>query len=313
MADTETVETTQDLPGTEITPSGGIVTRTDGSTTPIAPTDWRASLPVELQAEPTLARYKSLEEALKGAVHAQRVIGKAVEYPAADAKPDAVAEFRKRAGVPESADKYRETVTMPTAPAGVTWDQAALGEFFGAMHQAHARPEVVQAGLNAFVSYMAKHADRTRSEEAQESQADRTAAVKALEGIWGPFGGPLWKHHNERAVTAIETLMGDAPPEAVQRVKEAANDPEMAHAFSLMADSLVERGFLGEAEQASSFGAGDAQAKADAIRDAAAKDPTHPFRDERHPEHERVVKQFLAYSAVAAGPRGHEIIAEVRR
>lgn len=304
-------ETTETPTGTTITPSGGILTRTDGTDTPVV-SDWRASLPLELQADPALAKYKSVEDALRGAVHAQRLIGKATEYPKADAKPEDVAEYRRRAGVPETAAKYG--VTLPQAPAGKAWDQGLLSGFLEAMHGAHARPEVVQAALDQFVTYAAKEADRERAASASESVADRAAAVKALEAVWGPQGGALWRHHETRALMAIDTLMGDAPPEAIQRIKEAANDPEVAHAFSLLADGLLERGFVGAAEQASDVGgASQAQAKADAIRDAAAKDPRHPFVDATHPDHERVVNEFLAYSAIAAGPRGREVVAEVRR
>lgn len=309
--DAVSAETTETPTGTTVLPSGGIVTRTDGIDAPV-PTDWRASLPLELQADPSLAKYKSVEDALRGAVHAQRLIGKATEYPKGDAKPEDVAEYRRRAGVPESVDKYG--VTLPQAPQGKQWDQGMVSSFLGAMHAAHARPEVVQAALDQFVTYMAKETDRERAASAAESVADRAAAVKALEAVWGPQGGPLWRHHETRALMAIDTLMGDAPPEAVQRVKELANDPEVAHALSLMADGLLERGFVGEAEQASGVGgASAAQAKADAIRDAAAKDPRHPFRDPTHPEHDKVVTEFLALSAIAAGPRGREVVAEVRR
>lgn len=287
------------------------MTRTDGSETPL-PNDWRASLPLELQADPALAKYKSVEDALRGAVHAQRLIGKATEYPKGDAKPEDVAEYRRRAGVPESVDKYG--ITLPQAPNGQAWDKGQVDGFLGAMHAAHARPEIVQAALDHFVGYMAKQADREKAASASESVADRAAAVKALEAVWGPQGGALWRHHETRALMAIDTLMGDAPPEAVQRIKEAANDPEVAHAFSLLADGLLERGFVGEAEQTSaSGGAGAAQAKADAIRDAAAKDPKHPLMDRNHPEHERTMTEYLALNAVAAGPRGREIVTEVRR
>lgn len=312
MAD-ETVATAEpEVPaGTTVTPGGGILTRTDGSDAPII-TDWRSSLPLELQADPALAKYKSVEEALRGAVHAQRLIGKAADYPKADAKPEDVAEYRRRAGVPDSPEKYG--VTLPQAPEGKAWDKGLVTNFLGAMHAAHARPEVVQAALDQFVSYTAQQADRDKADSANESVADRAAAVKALEAVWGPQGGALWRHHESRALMAIETLMGDAPAAAIQRVKESANDPEVAHAFSLLADGLLERGFVGEAEQASGIGgASAAQAKADAIRDAAAKDPRHPFVDPTHPDHERVTNEFLALSAIAAGPRGRDVVAEVRR
>lgn len=307
---TETV----DVPaGTEVAPGGGIVTRTDGSTAPIAPTDWRASLPLELQNEPTLAKYKTLEEALKGSVHAQKLVGKGIEYPGADAKPEQVAEFRKKAGVPDSADKYEITLPKPPEGSGMEWDQKWLGTLKSRLHAEHARPAVVQAVVNTFAEYMANHWDQWRSQQASSEQEDLTGAIAELEQKWGPRGGPMWKHHEARATMAIRTLMGDAPPAAIQRVVESANDPEVAHAFSLIADSLIERGYLGEDELPSAMGAEDALKKADEIRDAAAKNPAHPFNDPSHPEHEKVVKQFLELHAVAAGPRGREVVAEVRR
>lgn len=311
MAD-ETTETVETPPGAEVMPSGGIVTRADGSSTPIAPVDWRASLPPELQAEPTLAKYKSMEEALKGTIHAQRLVGKRLDYPGADAKPEAVAEFRKNAGVPETPDKYG--VTLPKAPDGQEWDQGQVSAFLGQMHKAHARPEVVQAGLDFFVQYMAQQSDKSRASEAQESQAERAAAVKQLEAMWGPRGGPLWKHHESRALMAIETLMGDAPAEAVQRVKESANEPEVAHAFSLLAESLIEKGFLGEAEQ-STAGASmeDAQRQVDALQKAWREDPRHILGDQSHPNHPEAWRQYEALLVRAAGPRGREIVAEARR
>lgn len=310
MAETETVETP---PGTEITPGGGIVTRTDGSEAPPAPTDWRASLPAELQNEPTLAKYKSVEEALKGSVHAQKLVGKAVEYPGADAKPDQVAEFRKRAGVPESADKYQITLPKPPEGSGMEWDQKMLSGFLGKMHAAHARPEAVQAAIDTYVEHMATRWDQWRNLQAQSEQQDLSGAVAELEKKWGPRDGPMWKHHQGRAELAVRTLMADAPPAAVQRIVESANDPEVAHAFSLLADSLLERGFLGEDEMPSGMGGETAQQEADKIRDAAAKDPSHPLNDPNHPQHEAVVKKYLEFNAIAAGPRGREVVAEARR
>ncbi len=306
--------TTVDTPaGTEVTPSGGIVTRTDGSTAPITPTDWRASLPVELQNEPTLAKYKSLEEALKGSVHAQKLVGKGLELPTADAKPEQLAEFRKRAGVPDSPDKYQITLPTPPEGSGMEIDKPMLSTFLAKMHAAHARPEVVQAAIDIYAEHMAQRWDQWRSQQAQSENEDLSGAVAELEKKWGPRDGPMWKHHQGRAELAIRTLMSDAPQAAIQRVVESANDPEVAHAFSLMADSFIERGFLGESEVPSAMAGETAQQKADEIRDAAKKDPNHPLNDPSHPEHEAVVKRYLEYNAIAAGPRGREIVAEVRR
>lgn len=308
-ASTETVEQTT----TDITASGGIVTRTDGSQTPIAPTDWRANLPPELQAEKSLESFKDVGALAKGFVETKRMVGKGLDVPGKDAKPEQIAEYRKRAGIPESPDKYPLTLPKPPEGSGMAIDQKMLSGFLGKMHAAHARPEIVQAALDAYAEHMATRWDQWRNLQAESEQTDLSGAIAELEKKWGPKDGPMWKHHQARAELAIRTLMADAPIPAVQRIVESANDPEVADAFSQLADSLIERGFLGEDELPSGMGAEDAQSKADAIRDAALKDPAHPLNDPHHPEHEKMLKNYLELNAVAAGPRGREVVASVMR
>lgn len=311
MAD-ETTETVETTTTTEIvTPGGGIVTRTDGGPTP--PGDWRASLPVELQAEKSLESFKDVGALAKGFVETKRLVGRAGEFPGPDAKPEQIAEYRKRAGVPESPDKYPITLPPPPEGSGMQWDPALVKAFLGKMHAAHARPEVVQAAIETYYEDMNKKWDQWRNQQNAAETEDLLGAIKELEKKWGPKDGPMWKHYAGRAELAIRTLMGDAPPAAIQKIVESTNDPDVAHAFSLLADSLLERGSLGEDEMPSALGSDDAQRKADEIRDAALKDPRHPLNDPNHPEHERVMKQYLEYNAVAAGPRGREVVAEARR
>lgn len=310
MGENESIEAVEAPSGTEVAPGGGIITRTDGSATP---TDWRAGLPPELQNDPALAKYKSVEEALKGSVHAQKLVGQGIEPPPADAKPEAIAAYRKRVGVPDTPAGYKVTLPKPPEGSGMEIDQPMLDGFLTRMHASHARPEIVQAALDHYAEHMAKNWDVWRSQQAQSEQGDLTEAIKSLEQKWGPRDGPMWKHHQARAELAIRTLMSDAPHDAIQRVVESANDPEVAHAFSLMADSFIERGYVGEDELPSAMGVETAQQKADAMRDAAVKDPAHPLMNASHPDHERTVKQYEELNAVAAGPRGREIVASVMR
>lgn len=312
MADPTSPETLDTLPTSEVLPSGGIVTRTDGTQpAPAAPTDWRASLSPDLQQEPTLAKYKSLDEALKGSVHAQKMVGDAVRVPKPDAPAAEWAAFHTKLGVPETPDKY--ALDLPALPEGLSWQQEQLAGFKTVAHQAGITPRQAQALLGWYTGYSLKLREASVGTEARDAQAERAASVAALEGKWGPYQGPMWQHYQGRAEQAIRTLMGDAPPEAVQRIVDSANEPEVADAFARLADSLLERGFIGVDEMPSGLGAESAQQKADEIRDAAAKDPRHPLMDEHHPDHARVLKQFLDYQAVAAGPEGRRLVTEVRR
>ena len=120
----------------------------------------------------------------------------------------------------------------------------------------------------------------------------------------------MWRHNQNRVLTAIHGLWES--PAGIERAKQYADrDPEMARALEEIADQFTPTGFLGEAEQQTAgFGVGDALAKADAMREAAIKDP---LNDPSHPEYERVTAEYLAYHARALGPRGREVVAEVRR
>ena len=63
-----------------------------------------------------------------------------------------------------------------------------------------------------------------------------------------------------------------------------------------------------DAPMTSGLTRGQAQLRADAIRNAADTDPLHPLRDERHPAHEETVKQYLEWNRIAAGDRVHSDI-----
>lgn len=304
---TETVETP---PGTEVLPSGGIVTRTDG-TAPQPSADWRTGLPADLAGEKALADFKDLPALAKSYLETKRMVGDAVRLPKPDAKPEEWTEFHKKLGVPDSPDKY--ALDLPTLPEGLAWQPEQLAGFRTVAQQAGITPKQAQALIGWYTDFSLKLRDRGIGDEARQTQAERATAVTALEGKWGPYNGPMWQHYQGRAEQAIRTLMAEAPPDAIQRIVESANEPEVAHAFALLADSLLERGFLGPDEVPSGLGAETAQQKADEIRDAAIKDPRHPLNDANHPDHERVVKQYLDYQAVAAGPEGRRIVAESRR
>lgn len=291
------------------TDSGGVVTRTDG--TPTGPNDWRATLPPELAAEPSLGKYKSMEEAARGFVEAQKLVGQAVRLPKADAKPEEVAEFHRKLGVPESPDKYE--LTLPPLPQGLAWHPEQLASFRQVAHQAGITPQAAQALIGWYTDFTLKARTAAQATEAQTAQAERAEAVKALEQKWGPQNGPIWKHRQGMAEAAIRTLMAERPTAIVQRLIESANDPEVAEAFAELGDTMLPRGYLSADDVMGRPSADAALAEADAIAEAARKDPTHPLKNESHPDHARTLQRYEQLLQVIAGPDGRRIVAEVTR
>lgn len=320
MAETATVGVTPATPtgATELTPYNA---DNPAGTLDLAPGevlreatggDWRQLVTDEgLRKEAALGKYKTLDEAARGFLEAQKLVGDSIRPPKPDAKPEEWAAFHKKLGVPDTPDAY--ALELPSLPEGLAWQPDQLAGFRSVAHAAGITPKQAQALIGWYTEYTMKLHESGIGNDARQAQADRAAAVKALESRWGPYNGPMWQHYQGRAEQAIRTLMSDAPPEAVQRIVESANDPEVAHAYALLADSLLERGFIGVDEVPTGLAPDTAQQKADEIRAAALKDPTHPLNNPHHPDHERIVKQYLEYHAVAAGPDGRRVVAEAHR
>jgi hypothetical protein len=264
--------------------------------------DWRATLPPELQGEKSLERYKDTGALARAYLEAEKRMGAPLEAPGADAKPEQLSAYRKRMGLPESADKYEVTLHQAADGTDFKWDAKWISTLKERFHAAHAPPKALQAAIDTFHEYMHSTYDQVRAQQAQAETQALEENIRGLEQKWGPRGGPQWKHHQSRAEAAIRTLMADAPPAAVQKVVESANDPEVAHAFALLSEGLLERGFISGDEVTAGVDPSAAQAEIDSMRTAALKDPTHPLMNRQHPQHERTFDKWLKLQGIVAGP-----------
>lgn len=67
---------------------------------------WYSGLSEELQSDPFVQKYGSMEEALKGGASASKMIGNSIRLPGEDATPDELDKIYNKLGRPESADGY---------------------------------------------------------------------------------------------------------------------------------------------------------------------------------------------------------------
>lgn len=115
--------------------------------TPAGPTDWRRALTGE---HAPLAAHKSLEvikgdtlEAavgplVKGYVSAQEMIGKSIQIPGPDAKPEVIAAFKAKLGVPTDVGGYADVKLQAIE---------GLGEVDPTIIDNMAKPEFLKIGL----------------------------------------------------------------------------------------------------------------------------------------------------------------------
>jgi len=70
--------------------------------------DWKASLPDDIKAAPSLASIKDIPALAKSYVSAQQLIGaKRIALPSEKATPDEIKEFHRAIGVPENVEGYK--------------------------------------------------------------------------------------------------------------------------------------------------------------------------------------------------------------
>jgi hypothetical protein len=289
----------------ESTGSSGVapaatVTVPEPATSPAAGGDWRAGLPADLVADKSLARYQDVGSLAKAYLEAERRIGAPLTAPGPDAKPEQLAAYRQRLGVPE-LDKYEIDLPAPIEGAGFQWDPHWVGRMKESFHKAHMTPAQSKAVADLFHEYMHSMADRTRAAGVPEDQQERAAAIKELEQHWGPQGGAQWRYHEARARTAVNTLMEGKSDTARQRIYELASDPEFAAALSEMADGLLERGFIDGQELPAGTSIAAASARKQALLAEMAKDPMHPLKNPQHPAREATMREWEELNRIEAG------------
>jgi|GEM_PF-5208978 len=73
--------------------------------------DWKAGLPDDLKADPSIGQYKNLGDFAKGFVETKKMVGQSLRAPAADATDAEWDKFYKAGGKPNTPDEYK--FTMP--------------------------------------------------------------------------------------------------------------------------------------------------------------------------------------------------------
>jgi len=145
--------------------------------------DWRAGLTGEfepLRTEKSLEVFKGKDWNEVGPVLAKTVasqsklVGSSVRIPGADAKPEEVAAFREKIGVPKDISGYKD-VKLPDVP-GKTWDVARIdGMAKPAFHKMGLTPQQAQEALGLFADYIQQSEKATLDSfmEGQDSLMDK--------------------------------------------------------------------------------------------------------------------------------------------
>lgn len=246
--------------------------------------DWRASLPEDLRAEPSLATFKDVGSLAKSFVHAQRMRNdKGLILPADDALPEEWDGFYKALGRPETPDKYEFSEVK--LPEGQTVDADMEKDF---------REQAYKTGLTAKQAaalrdwYFGTASKKLESFEAQVKEG-REQAENVLRKDWGG----KFDENLARAKAALQEFI---PQEDLKETIEAldagpGNDPRLIKVFFNISQAMTEDKIVGKAAQ---FTTKTALEKAlEITRDPAYIEAHHPQHKQKMKEAEELFK--LAY------------------
>lgn len=144
---------------------------------------WQDRLSEDLKGNASLATIGSVGDLAKAYVATKGMVGKRLEMPGADAKPEDIANWRKTVGAPEKPEGYRGDAKhlKPEALPDELWNADAEGKFLEIAHKHHLTPAAVKEILNFYGGSLM---DTMKAGQADEA-ALLTAETDKLRTAWG--------------------------------------------------------------------------------------------------------------------------------
>ncbi len=212
----------------------------------LPPTDWRGSLPRELQDSPTLQDVPDLATLVKNYEHTKAMVGGSVRLPTEEAGADDIAEIQQKLlereylGLmkkpdPENPDSLAEVyraLGRPEDSSGYTVPEDVNGELFGSMAET-----ALELGLsNRQYEGLAKSLADQQMAEYQKNEESKAQEVGQLKGEWGP----AYDQKLGRATQVAEALK--APQVLIDALKDGSANAESIRFMDTVATQLGQEG-----------------------------------------------------------------------
>lgn len=147
-----------------------------------------------------LARYGTIEEALKAGAEAQNRLNatKSLVRPDDKATPEEIKAYRDANGVPESVDGYK--IELPDGVVLGDQDKPAADAFLKVAHENHIPPKVA----NAIIAQQLQLQQEAYEAQAQADETARVEGTQELKQAWG--------QESAANVNLVNTMLDEALP-----------------------------------------------------------------------------------------------------
>lgn len=244
------------------------------------PADWRAALPEDIRAAPSMAKFKDPAELAKSYLEAEKLIGrKGVVVPGENATPEEVAAFRAALGVPDAPDGYG--LAAPEGLPDGVWNEDSAKAFAAKAHELGIPP----AAAKGLAEWFAK------------AQAEALGAAEPWQPVLEKEWGAKFQDNLDLAQRAARQFGADEA--TLAKLASAAGDANVMRMFHRIGAALGE-------DQPAGMATASAPMTGERAREAALAiigDKSSPYHQPLHPEHRATVQKVTRLFAAANGER----------
>lgn len=171
---------------------------------------WTNATTKELRADPRFAafasKFKSFDDAVKSAIELESKIGSMASIPGKESKPEEIAEFYQKLGVPEKPEGYDLK-----KHEGLAYSDENLAEYREFAHKLHLTKEQAAAMFDMVNERAAKELQDFAAKKQRESEEAVAGCESTLKQEWGAsFDKNLATTRRGLAAYADKDLMNDA-------------------------------------------------------------------------------------------------------
>lgn len=241
--------------------------------------EWVSALPEEARNDPSIIKYKSMDEFYKGVKNLESVVGrKGIIIPTDKSSPEEVAVYRKALGIPDKAEEYAFT-----KPGKLHSSIKITPEFENALKvRMHARGISQQSADGLFQDLVN---DMSKGMEAREQAEQKVfnEKVTALKNEWQ-------NDYDKNIALARQTAIKLGGEKAIDELGDAASNPA-ALRILVKAGSVISEDSFKNLNASSPEDKGDATSKIDSLNKELLTNSKHPIWDTNHPDHDKAVRE----------------------
>ena len=239
-------------------------------------TNFKDTIPEQFREEKSLENINSMEDLLKGYVHAQKLVGtNKIPVPNKHSTDEDWNEVFKRLGAPNSPEDYQYNLK------DVEMDQNQVSEFNKTAHQLGLLPKQAE-GLIKFYNEMNGNLAANQEEQAAQAQLNTETELKK------EYGPQFAKRLDQAKKLAVSTLGQDFLEHTYLKDGSRLGDNlNVIKAFSNMADKLSEDEII-KGDGTGYMTAKEIEKEIDDLTQEGS-----PYWNKTHPNHQKNIQEVL--------------------